>query len=84
VRHATEEDLDQVEPMLEALRQVPELREPKRGSFSHRGRAFLHFHADDTGDFYVDVRLDGTFERIRVTDSEEQADLLARVRNVLA
>jgi hypothetical protein len=55
VRHATEEDLDRVEPLLAELRRLPQLRERKRGSFSRGSRAFLHFH-EDAGDFYVDVR----------------------------
>ena len=82
VRHATREDLDQVEALLDELRKLPELRERKRGAFSRGSRAFLHFHADD-GDFYVDVRLDGVFRRARVTSGDEQADLLSRVRREL-
>jgi hypothetical protein len=82
VRHATCEDLDQVEALLDELRKLPELRERKRGSFSWGSRAFLHFHADD-GNFYVDVRLDGAFRRARVTSRDEQADLLWRVRREL-
>jgi hypothetical protein len=49
------------------------------GYFSRGHRAFLHFH-EDAGDFYVDVRLDNTFCRMKVTSREEQADLLARLR----
>jgi hypothetical protein len=82
VRHATREDLDQVEALLDELRKLPELRERKRGSFSRGSRAFLHFHADE-GDFYVDVRLDGAFRRARVTGGDDQADLLSRVRREL-
>ena len=43
VRHATDEDLDRGEPLLIELRQMPQLRERKRGSFSRGARAFLHF-----------------------------------------
>jgi hypothetical protein len=57
VRHATQEDLDQVEALLLELRQLPQLRERKRGYFSRGSHAFLHFH-EDAGDLYVDVRLD--------------------------
>jgi hypothetical protein len=80
VRHATQDDLDHVEELLVELRKLPQLRERKRGSFSIGSRAFLHFH-EDSGDFYVDVRLDGTFRRAKVTSRTEQADLLARVRS---
>jgi hypothetical protein len=83
VRHATEEDLDRVDPLLTELRRLPPLRERKRGSFSRGSRAFLHFH-EDAGDFYVDVRLDGAFRHARATGDEEQADLLSRVRRALA
>ena len=84
VRHATPEDLDQVEPLLAALRGVPALRERKRGSFSVGRRAFIHFHADDTGALYADVRFEDAFERVGVTSAEERKDLLARVQNALA
>ena len=82
VRHATQEDLDQVEALLVELRKLPQLRERKRGYFSRDSRAFLHFH-EDAGALYVDVRLDSAFRRARVTSGTEQADLLARVRRAL-
>jgi hypothetical protein len=82
VRHATQEDLDQVEALLVELRKLPELRERKPGYFSRGPRAFLHFH-EDAGDFYVDVRLDSSFSRARVTSRKEQIDLLSRVRRAL-
>jgi len=50
VRHATQEDLDQVEALLVELRKLPQLRERKRGYFSRGSRAFLHFY-EDAGDF---------------------------------
>jgi hypothetical protein len=61
---------------------VPELRERKRGYFSLRSAAFLHFH-EDSGDFYVDVKLDGAFQRVRVSTRTEQLDFLDRVRAAL-
>ncbi len=64
------------------LRKLPQLRERKRGYFSRGSRAFLHFH-EDAGDLYVDVRLDSTFQRMKVTSHNEQADLLAQVREAL-
>jgi hypothetical protein len=82
VRHATQEDLDQVEELLGDLRQFPQLRERKRGYFSRGSRAFLHFH-EDAGDLYVDVRLDSKFQRMRVTNRREQAEFLAQVRAAL-
>ena len=82
MRHATQDDLDRLEPLLARLRKLPGLRERKRGYFSRESRAFLHFH-EDAGDFYVDVKLDGKFQRMRVTSHDEQAEFLAQVRSVL-
>src|SRR5271166_441163 len=66
VRHATQDDLDHLEALLAELREFPQLRERKRGYFSRRSQAFLHFH-EDGGEFYTDVRLDSEFQRMRVT-----------------
>jgi hypothetical protein len=82
VRHATQEDLDHVEELLGELRQLPQLRERKRGHFSRGSRAFLHFH-EDAGDLYADVRLGSEFQRMRVTSRREQAELLSQVRAAL-
>jgi hypothetical protein len=82
VRHATPEDLDHVEELLGELRQLPQLRERKRGHFSRGSRAFLHFH-EDAGDLYADVRLDSKFQRMRVTSRGEQAEFLSQVRAAL-
>jgi hypothetical protein len=82
VRHATQDDLDRLEPLLAGLRELPGLRERKRGYFSRGSRAFLHFH-EDAGDFYVDVQLDSKFQRMKVTSHSEQAELLALVRSAL-
>jgi hypothetical protein len=82
VRHATQDDLDRLEPLLAELRNLPGLRERKRGYFSRKSRAFLHFH-EDAGDFYVDVKLDGKFQRMRVTSHSEQAEFLAQIQSVL-
>jgi hypothetical protein len=82
VRHVDDNDLDELEPLLEELRKLPQLRERKRGTFSRGSRAFLHFHADED-DFYVDVRLDTSFERMRVTGSADRAEFLEQVRRSL-
>lgn len=82
MRHATQEDLDELEPLLAELRALPQLRERKRGSFSRGSRALLHFHADDDG-LYVDVRLDGAFRRMTVTSAGDRAAFLARLREAL-
>jgi len=83
VRHATQEDLDRLAALLAELRRLPQLRERKRGYFSRGSRAFLHFH-EDAGDLYADVKLDGAFQRMRVTSPGEQADFLAQVGRAVA
>ena len=82
MRRATPEDLDQLEPLLAELRKLPQLRERKRGYFSQGSRAFLHFH-EDAGDLYVDARLGGKFQRVRVTSSPQQDGFLSRIRESL-
>jgi hypothetical protein len=82
MRHATQDDLDRLEPLLAELRRLPGLRERKHGYFSRDSGAFLHFH-EDAGDFYVDVKLDSKFQRMKVTSDNEQAEFLARVQSAL-
>jgi hypothetical protein len=82
VRHATQEDLDHLEALLARLRKFPQLRKRRRGYFSRGSRAFLHFH-EDSGDLYVDVKLDSAFQRMKVTSAKEQADFLSHVRTAL-
>jgi hypothetical protein len=82
VRHATQDDLDRLEDLLADLRALRELRERKRGHFSLRSAAFLHFH-EDSGDFYADVKLDGSFQRMPVTSRAEQLAFLGRVRDAV-
>ena len=82
MRHATEADLNCLEELLAALRNLPQLRERKRGYFSQGPHAFLHFH-EDAGDFYVDVKLHGSFERMPVTTRDEQAEFLRQVKKAV-
>jgi hypothetical protein len=79
VRHATASALDELEPLLEQLRTLPELVEKKRGVFYRRSKAFLHFPEDPSG-LHADVRLEVDFERLRVQTPEERDALLERVR----
>ena len=78
MRHARSEALDELEPLLAQLRQVPGLVERTRGVFYRRSKAFLHFHEDPSGP-HADVRLDAEFERLRVQTAGERAQLLALV-----
>jgi hypothetical protein len=84
VRHARDDDLDRIEPLLAELRSVEGLTEKSRGVFYRRSRACLHFHADGD-DTFADVRFAGDdFERTRATTRTEQRRLVAAVRRALA
>ena len=83
MRHAREDDLDRIEPLLAQLRAIDGLTEKSRGVFYRRSKACLHFHADGN-DTYADVRLDtDDFERTRATTKAEQRALVATVKRAL-
>ena len=80
MRHARNDDLDRIEPLLVQLRAIDDLTEKSRGVFYLRSKACLHFHADGD-DTYADVRLDSDdFERTRATTKAEQRALVAAVK----
>lgn len=85
MRHARDEDLDQLEELLIELRALDALTEKARGVFYLRSRAFLHFHADPSG-MFADVRTDSAmdFLRVRVSTKAEQRRLLTSVRRAFA
>ena len=82
MRHARSQALDDLEPLLGALRSVSGLREKSRGVFYRGGTAFLHFHEDPAG-LFADVRLNTDFERLPVTTERERDALVRRVRGAL-
>jgi hypothetical protein len=82
VKHAGQEALDALEPLLAQLRKLPALREKSRGTFYLGSRAFLHFHEDPDG-LFADVRFADDFERTKVTSRADQSALLRRVRGVM-
>jgi hypothetical protein len=81
MRHARDEDLDRIEPLLERIRAAGAgvLREKKRGCFYLRSKGFLHFHEDPKG-MFADIEHD----RIQVDDPAGAGELLARVAAVAA
>jgi hypothetical protein len=83
MKHAGEDALDRLEPLLAQLRGQAGIVERKRGSFYRKGSGFLHFHEDPAG-LFADLKLDGTFQRYRATTRAEQRALLRRVRSALA
>lgn len=77
MRHAGQQSLDELEPLLIRLRSLAGLTEKKRGVFYLRGKAFLHFHEDPAG-LFADLRAaDGRdFDRIAVTSEAGRLQLL--------
>jgi len=74
VKHAGPEALDSLAELLAAVR-ARGLKEPRRGIFYRKGKAWLHFHEDKAGVF-ADIRRGAEWERFRVSDAAEQANLL--------
>ena len=84
MRHARDDALDALEPVLGQLRARPELTERSLGTFYRKSQAFLHFHEDPAG-LFADVRLGpGDFTRMRVSTKAEQRALMSAVRSALA
>lgn len=79
MRHARDEDLDRIEPLLESIRAAGAgvLREKTRGCFYLKSKGFLHFHEDPKG-LFADIGED----RIRVDEPAGAAELLARIAAV--
>jgi hypothetical protein len=82
MRHAGQDALDELEPLLAELRKLPEIAERKRGTFYRKSDAFLHFHEDPAGPF-ADLKVDGDWERRRVKTATERRALVARARALL-
>ena len=78
MRHITPARLGTIGELLGRLRAIDVLVERSPGVFYVRSRAFLHFH-EDAGAFYVDVRLNAAFQRMRVTSRDEQTAFLEYV-----
>jgi hypothetical protein len=83
VKHATPVAIARLEPLVVELRKLSALTERKPGTFYRGSQAFLHFHEDAAGDF-ADVKVDGDWQRSRVTTARERSELLRRVRSLLA
>ena len=82
MRHVNESDLDRLEPLLRELRTIDALRARKRGTFTHKSRAFLHFHADGD-DLLADVRLTDEFERHLASTAAQRTKLLNTIKRAV-
>lgn len=79
LQHAT---LGKLGNLLEAVRREQVLAETSPGIFTHRGRAFLHFHEDRVG-ISADLKIAETWVRLAVNTKFEHQHLLKRVRDAL-
>ena len=82
MKHAGPAALDRLEPTLAALRNLPGLKERKRGLFDRAGKAFLHFHEDPAG-FFADIRIGDDFVRFPVNSKREIAMLVRAAKRAL-
>ena len=82
MKHATEETIATLEPLLAKIRRLPDLRERRRGTFYRSGTAFLHFHEDPAG-IFADIKAGGDWERLPANTGAEQATLIRRARKLL-
>lgn len=83
MKHAGEQALDALEPLLTQVRRLPGLTEKKRGTFYQRSSAFLHFHEDPAG-FFGDLKIAGDFQRFPVNTQPERNAFLAAARAAVA
>ena len=82
MKHAGPSALDEIEPLLAKIRKLEGLKEPTRGTFYRGSSAFLHFHEDPAG-MFADIKLDGDFQRFRVSTRKEIDAFLARATRAL-
>src|SRR6202012_855948 len=78
MKHAGQDALDSLEPLLRELRKRISLKEKSRGTFYRGARAFLHFH-EHGAEFYADLRASEDFERFAATTAADRKVLLRRV-----
>ncbi len=80
-----EAGLQRLAGLLDELRALEGLREKRPGTFSHRSRAFLHFHYHPDGRIVADAKLsDAGFSRFDVSEPSGQQELLAGIRRFLS
>ncbi|MBM3545326.1 MAG: hypothetical protein FJX54_00120 [Alphaproteobacteria bacterium] len=79
MKHAKSNALDQLEPLLAAIRDIAAFKEKTRGVFYLKSRAALHFHEDPKG-LFADYRTTGDWQRFPVNTKAERAALLKALR----
>ncbi|MEM9808958.1 MAG: hypothetical protein AAF959_27200 [Cyanobacteria bacterium P01_D01_bin.56] len=84
MKHASEQTIAALDPLLEKIRPLAGFKEKKPGIFYRKSRAFLHFH-EDNSQIYADVRLqEPDFQRFPVTTEDEQSIFLKEVQAFLS
>ena len=66
MKHAGPATLDALDDLIAAVRARDGLKEPRRGVFYRRGKAWLHFHEDSAG-LFADLRPGAEWIRLRVS-----------------
>lgn len=79
MKHATDASLDSLATILAAIRELPGLRERKRGAFYRKSSGFLHFHEDPLG-MFADLKTGADFVRFPVNCPKEIAVFLREAR----
>ncbi len=82
MKHAGPDALDQLEPILEEIRQLDGLKEKKRGSFYCRCSGFLHFHEDPAG-FFADLKVGDDYRRFPINSKTQTQTFLRRAAAAL-
>jgi hypothetical protein len=82
MKHVGRAALDALEDLIVAIRARPGLKEPRRGVFYRKGKAWLHFHEDPSG-LYADLRKGTEWTRFRVSELDERNTLLAALEHSL-
>jgi hypothetical protein len=78
MKHAGQDALDRLEPLLKDLRKRAALAERSRGTFYRGSKAFLHFH-EHGEEFYADLRLGADFERFAATTVADRKTFLRHI-----
>jgi len=82
MKHAGQDALDRLEPLLKDLRKRTALKEKSRGTFYRGSKAFLHFH-EHGEEFYADLRTGDDFERFAATTTTDRKHLLRHIDTAL-
>jgi len=82
MKHAGPDALDRLEPILQEIRQLGELKEKKRGAFYCGSKGFLHFHEDPAG-FFADLKIGDDFVRFPINSKSQTQTFLRRAASAL-